>query len=1015
MLYRNRQNLSRAAPNFVDIDAFGVGARCFPRSLSVPSIVMMRHLGITAAVLGTAWFVFVPATLDATGSHEAEPVREVYQDPRGELSTDALLPFNPDVRTGRLENGLQYYLLEHAEPENVLVLRLIVDAGSVLETESQRGLAHFLEHMAFNGTERFGETELVAYLESLGIQFGPDINAYTGFDETVYKLEIPSDDPEALNIGFEVMREWASAIAFSPEAIERERGVIVEEWRTGRDAARRMLEEHIPVLLEDSRYAERLPIGDMDIVRTAPRSEFLAYYHRWYRSDNMAFVVVGDLPPGRMERLVREHLGTLRRPEEPLHRPAYMVPEARERRVSIASDPEATRSTVSIYISGAPKPFETVNDYRDLLRRSLFASIINERMRDLARDPESPIQGAGIGWNRFLRGTEIAVASAVARDSRIEDALKLLATELERARRYGVTVDELHRARSRFLESIEDSYTNLSTRPSAVLADELVRHWIEGESVPGIPFEYRLYTELLPGIAPEEVEAVAGEFTIGDGAVVLASIREGRDGLLPDGGPLPTPERLSAVLDEVSTAHIAPPAVENTPDQLMSVPPSPEEGAILDRREYAAIGTREYLLRNGMRIYLKPTDFAEDEILFAAFSPGGSSRLPDSLAPAAAIAAQVALESGIGDVDAAALERMLSGSSVSMNASISSTTERLSGSARGADLEMLFQMIHLAFTHPRFDERALENVRQRNREAIEGALASPQGRFIRRLRELYAAEDPRLTPLTQEALAAITLDQIEAVYRDRFADPGDFALFFVGSFETDRIEALIERYLAVIPGGAPSEVPRALESARFLEMPEDTGYRLPEEPVLETVRAGSEPVAQVAILLHSDFNWSREENQRFTSLGDVLDIRLRETIREEAGGSYSIGAGGWRERYPRERAYMQIGFAMDPDRAEELVDLALEVVRELRTEQVSEDYIARVTAQQLESWEQGLRENSFWLGTLEFYLFHGRDPESILTMPELIRSLDAEELRATAERYLDAERRLQVLLLPASE
>lgn len=975
----------------------------------------MRYFNRWMAALIAAGIVCVPSAAFATGAREADPVRRIYQDPQAALSGDALLPFNPAIRSGRLENGLQYYLLEHAEPENVLVLRLIVDAGSVLETESQLGLAHFLEHMAFNGTERFGETELVAYLESLGIQFGPDINAYTSFDETVYKLEIPSDDPEALEIGFEVMREWAEAISFQPEAIERERGVIVEEWRTGRDAARRMLEEHIPVLLADSRYADRLPIGDMEIVRNAPRSEFLDYYDRWYRSDNMAFVVVGDLSVHRMEELVRAYLGQLQRPEEPLHRPAYMVPDPTGLRFSIASDPEATRSTVSIYIPGAPKPFETVADYRELLRRSLFASIINERMRDRARDPESPIQGAGIGWNRFLRGTDIAVASAVVRDSRVTESLHVLSTELERARRYGVSPGELDRARRRFLESIEDSYTNLGTRPSAVLADELVRHWIEGESVPGIPFEYRLYTELLPGITPEEVGGTAREFSPRNGAVILASIREGDDGRLPDGGPLPDEATLAAVLDRVATAEIAPPEEEDTPDQLMSELPSLDAGMIMDRQEYPAIGTTGYLLGNGMRIYLKPTDFAEDEILFSAFSPGGSSRLPDSLAVAATIAADVALESGIGSVDAAALERMLSGSSVSMSASISSTAERLGGSARRADLEMLFQMINLAFTEPRFDQRALENVRRRNREAIQGALASPQGRFVRRLRELYAAGDPRLAPLTTDGLDAITLDQIEAVYRDRFADPGDFAFFFVGSFDPAELEMLVERHLAGIPGGADSPTASSLEEAQFRELPADRGYSLPAETVTETVRAGSEPVAQVAILLHGDYRWSREENQRFTSLGDLLDIRLRETIREEAGGSYSIGAGGWRERYPRERAFMQIGFAMDPARAEELIDRAIGVVEELRTEPVSEDYIARVRAQQLESWEQGLRENSFWLGTLEFYLYHGRDLESILSMPELIESLDAEEIRATAERYLDPRQRLQVLLLPATE
>lgn len=971
----------------------------------------MRKLLISIFLVLIGSLLVFPGLAFATGSMESQPVRRLYQSAEAALDPDALLPFNPEVRHGRLENGMEYYLLEHSEPENVILLRLVVDAGSVLETESQRGLAHFLEHMAFNGTESFGETELVAYLEGLGIQFGPDINAYTRFDETVYKLEIPSDDPEALAVGFEVMKEWAGSITFAPEAIERERGVIVEEWRTGRDAGRRMLEEHIPILLADSRYAVRLPIGDMDIVRSAPRSEFLSYYQRWYRPDNMAFIVVGDLPVSRMEQMTRDYLGALQRPEQALHRPTFSVPDPQGRRFSIASDPEATRSTVSIYLPGAPKPFETVGDYRDLLRRSLFASIINERMRDVARDPEAPVQSAGIGWNRFLRGTDIAVASAVVRDQRVTEALERLTIEIERAARFGVSESEIDRARRRFLESIEDSYTNLETRHSAVLADELVRHWIEGESVPGIPFEYRLYQELLPGLSTDDVDEVAREFSVDQGAVILASVRENGDGMLPDGRPIPTAGSLSTAIDRARGAEITAPQEAEAPEGLIES--QPEGGIVLDRREYPEIGTVGYLLGNGMRVFLKSTDFEEDQILFSAFSPGGSSRVPDALVPAATIATDVALESGIGSVDAAALERMLSGSSVTISASISSSAERLSGSARGEDLEMLFQMIHLAFTAPRFEDRALETVRRRSIEAIDGALASPQGRFVRRLRELYAAGDPRLAPLDREDLQAVTLGQIETIYRDRFADPGDFALFFVGSFDEAEILQLMERYLAGIPADLPPSP--NLDAINFREMPRDNGYALPSRAIIDTVRAGSEPVAQVAILLHSDYDWSRVENHRYNSLGDLLDIRLRETIREEAGGSYSIGAGGWRERYPREQAFMQIAFAMDPARADELIDRTLQVVEELRRDPVPENYLDRLKAQQRESWEQSLTQNGFWLGTLEFYVYHDRELESILSYPELIESLSAEDLRATAERYLDTERRLQVLLLPESD
>ncbi len=970
-------------------------------------LLAMKHL-LVAFFLSLAATVLTPI-LGATGSPER---LEIAAPTVGSaLELDDPLPFNPQVQSGRLDNGLEYFLLEHGEPEDTVVLRLVVDAGSVLETENQLGLAHFLEHMAFNGTERFGETELVAYLEGLGIQFGPDVNAYTSFDETVYKLEIPSDDPETLETGFIVMREWAEAIRFETEAIERERGVIVEEWRTGREANRRMFEQHIPVLLQDSQYAERLPIGDMDIVRTVPREEFIAFYDRWYRPDNMAFIVVGDIPTAEAERLVTRHLGSLRRPETPLHRPHFDLPEQTGLRVSIATDPEATRSTVAIYTPAPVRPFETVGHYRDLLTRALFSSVINERIRDIARDPDSPIERGGIGWSRLLRSSELAVASVVARDQQIEGALERIALELERADRFGVTESELERARSRFFESIEDSFANRDTRPSERLADELVRHWLEGESVPGIPFEHYLYQELLPDITSAELGEIAAEFVEKEGAVVLASIREGDDGVLPNGSPIPTRSDLTSALDRARTAELRPPTDTELPDALMARQPAP--GSVIDAESFPEVETVGFLLENGIRVYVKQTDFAEDEVLFSGFSPGGSSLLPDDLVPSATIAAEVALESGIGDIDAATLARMLSGSSASLSASIGSLSERLDGGSREEDLETLFQMIHLALVAPRFEDRALENVLRRTREAIDGAQASPTGLFGRRLQQLYSAGDPRGAPLEIEDLAGITLDSVQRVYRDRFGDPSDFAFFFVGSADEDRIRELAERYLASVPTSGASF--RELENASWSETAADNGYSLSPELIAETVRAGAEPVGRVAMILHNDYNWSRIENHRFSSLADLLDIRLRETIREESGGSYIVGAGGWRLRYPREQAFMQIGFAMDPARADELIERAIEVVDELRSQTIGDDYLSRIKAQQREEWEQGITQNSFWLGTLEFYLYHDREFASILSFPELIESLDADDIFRTAQRYLDPNQRIELVLLPEGE
>lgn len=946
-----------------------------------------------------------PAALSAAAQRERS-------DPE-HLKPEASLPFTDQIRRGRLANGLEYFVRSHGRPENTVVLRLVVDAGSVQETAGQEGLAHFVEHMAFNGTEEFGEGELVAYLESLGMRFGPDVNAYTSFDETVYKLEIPADDEEALNRGFRVMQQWASALTFEEEAIESERGVIVEEWRRGRGASARIMDRHIPVLLQDSRYAERLPIGDMDVVRTAPRQRLVDYFERWYRPDNMALIAVGDLPLDRLEALVREHLGDIPAPQTPLHRPYFFVPSREGTRVSIASDPEATRSTIAIYITDPPHPMRTVGDYRSILVRSLLASIINERFREISRDPDSPLLSAGIGWSRFLRDTEITVASASVRDERIQDALEAIVTELERAERYGVLESELDRARARFMQSIEDALVNARTQPAGRLADELVRHWLQGEPVPGIEYEFRIYEEFLPTITLGEVNARASLFTRSDDRVILAGLRDDGQGRLPDGSPLPTEEELLEILFRTEERPVAPPVPEDAHSLLMEE--EPEGGEILEKIDHREVETREYRLSNGMRLFVRPSDLKEDEILFSAFSPGGLSLVPDDLVVAARIATDVARESGIGALDATALERVLAGRSVELGRSIGDRSETMRGSTRRADLEELFQLVYLAYTAPRFEERALNSVRRRLTEQIRGAEASPQGLFGRRFQTLYAAGDPRLLPLTLEDLEGVTLEQVEAVYRDRFGDPADFALFLAGSLDPEQVKELAERYLA---GISPlhrdgDEPPRARNERGFLESVRDNGYRLAPERIEEELRAGTEPVAQVGIIFHSDrYRWSREENHRFNSLADLLNLRLRDEIREDAGGTYGIGAAGWRHRDPAPHSFMQVFFGMDPERTEELVERTLAVIEEIRVSPASEEYLQRIRAQQREQYRRGLQENSYWLSSLEFSVQHGRDLSTIPDFPELIESLTAEDIRATAERYLHRESRIQLLLLP---
>jgi zinc protease len=424
----------------------------------------------------------------------------------------------------------------------------------------------------------------------------------------------------------------------------------------------------------------------------------------------------------------------------------------------------------------------------------------------------------------------------------------------------------------------------------------------------------------------------------------------------------------------------------------------------VERIEHSEVEARELHLSNGMRVFLKPTDLREDEILFSAFSPGGLAVVPEELSPAAKLATTVARESGLGDLDASALERFLSGRSASVSTTIGRVSEGLSGSTRQADQELLMQMIYASITAPRFEESAWNNVRQQTLQQIRNSTASPQGRYSRRLQELFAAGSIRLSPLTSEDVAGIELADMEEVYTDRFDDAGDFTFFFVGSFEMTEMEELVERYLAGIPASETTEE----------TIPDDI-YPRPEGIAADTVYAGSEPVAQLAIVIHGPYDWSQEENYHFNSMTSVLNIQLREEIREAMGGAYSVGAGGWRWRVPRPWSYAQIGFGLDPERVPELRQRALDIVRRLADAPPSQEYVERVQAQQRDEYRQNQQQNAYWLSALEFSAQHGRDPATILDYPELVNTLTAEAIQESARRYLQPERRIELLLMPASE
>ena len=933
------------------------------------------------------------------------------------------LGLDPAVRTGTLPNGLTYFVRRNAEPRERAELRLVVDAGSVLEDDDQRGLAHFLEHMAFNGTERYAKQELVDYLESLGMRFGPDLNAYTSFDETVYMLQIPTDSAGLLATGFEILSEWAGRITLDPDEIEKERGVVLEEWRAGRGAQARINDRHLPVLLGGSRYAARLPIGSPDVLRSAPPEALRRFYETWYRPDLMAVVAVGDFDPDEVERAIRATFGGLTGPAEAVERPVYPVPPHDDTRVSIATDPELTATSVAVYVKQPTADEQTVGAYRDRLAQRLYHRMLNARLYERTRRADPPYIGAFTGKAGLVRAADTYVMQAVVEDGGVLRGLDAVLTEAERVRRHGFTETELERTKADLLRELEVAFNERETTRSSALAGELVSLFLEDEPAPGIAREYALAQELLPTVTVRELDALAGRATGEGDRVVLVSAPE------KEGVAVPTEAEIRALFAAVEAREVEPYDDAVSAEPLVADPPAPGGLASISTYEDGS-GITEYVLDNGAVVVLKPTDFKADEVLFAAFSPGGSSLVADSLFRAAQQAAAAVGTGGLGGFSATDLDKKLAGQAVRVQPYVDERDEGFVGSAAPSDLETLFQLVHLYFTAPRADAEAFDAYKQRYAGLIVNRSAQPEAVFSDTLQVTLAQRHPRRRPFTVDDVHALDLGAAMRVYRDRFADAGDFTFVLVGAFEPETVGPLVRQYLATLPAAGREEVPR------------DLGIRPPEGVVEKTVRRGIEPRARVQLVFPGTLDVrldtlaiddvividgervpvadsvyaarvasARAERYLLGALADALRIRLREELREDRGGVYGVGVSARPDRLAGTYT-ISVGFGTDPERVDELVGAVLEEIERFQDDGSTEDVLRKVKEADRRAQQLALRDNQAWLGAIASAYQHGEDPVGYLDRSDLIERLSYGALRGAAQRYLDLDRYVKVVLLP---
>ena len=612
----------------------------------------------------------------------------------GQLSDK--IPVDPEVRTGKLDNGLTYYIRKNGKPENKIEFRLVVNAGSILENEDQLGLAHFVEHMAFNGSKNFEKNELVNYLQSIGVEFGADLNAYTSFDETVYMLPIPTEDPEVVKKGLQVLDDWAHQISFTEEEIDKERGVIMEEWRLGRGASQRMRDQWFPVMFKDSRYAERLPIGKRQVIENADYETIRQFYWDWYRPDLMAIIAIGDLDPDEMEGMIKGQFGKIEKRTDARERKLFNVPDHDEVYVAVAKDKETPFTQIQLINKLEREEATTLFDFRKYFVYQLYNGMLRQRLNELRQSADPPFIYGGSGYGSMVRTKSNYSSFAMVGENGIEKGLQALVVENQRIKKFGFTQGELDRYKMELLNSYETAFKEKDKSESRIYASEYTRSFLTNEPIPGRTFEYEFAQKMLPTIKLEEVNALAGKWIKDSNKVVVITGPEKEGVIFPDEA------EVLKILESASNQEIT--AYEDKVSGMALMENKPTEGSIADKKVMDKLDVTELTLSNGARVILKPTDFKNDEILMSAYSLGGHSIYPDEDYYSASYAGQIIVQSGVKSFSPTDLQKLFAGKTVQVSPYIGELTEGFSGNAAPEDLETMFQLIHLYFTDPKKDE-----------------------------------------------------------------------------------------------------------------------------------------------------------------------------------------------------------------------------------------------------------------------------------------------------------------------
>ncbi|MCK5820563.1 MAG: insulinase family protein [Bacteroidales bacterium] len=904
-------------------------------------------------------------------------------------------PLNKDVRHGVLDNGMTYYILHNEEPKERASFYFVQNVGAILEDDSQDGLAHFLEHMAFNGTKHFQGKGIIDFLEKHGVRFGYDINAYTAQDQTVYNLSnIPVLDGEGLlDSCLLVLHDWSGYLLLQPEEIEAERGVIHEEWRTRRNSQFRLNAQTSKVLYKDSKYAERDVIGKLEIIDNFKYEELKGYYKTWYRPDQQAVVVVGDVDLDEVEQKVKDLFSSIPLREGLPEREYFNIPDNDEILFGKATDVEAQYMAILLFYKSAMPIVQNDATFRISMLEQLYSSMISMRLLELQQDPNSSSLMLQPVFFPLSRLTKAFVLQAVPKPGMGAKSLEEILTEVERVKRYGFTESELERVKAQLVSQYDNFFQNKDKITNDAWATQLGNHFLQGEPVFDAETEYNLSKELLASISLNDVNGFAKELQPNNNQVLLVTGPE------KEGTIYPTKEELTGVIESVKYTKIEPYTDETGNEPLVSEELS--EAAIT--KEFTIDGISDakgYVLANGAKVVLMQTDYSEDEIFMTAFSYGGTSKLDLQDLASADLTTSLAQYSGLGNFDMVGLQKKMSGKIAHTSPYINNYTEGLSGSSNMKDFESMLQLSYLNFVSPRFDKKAfmvlmnqmntlVDNLKADNRQAMQDTIAV-----------LSSNHNPRTILFSKEMLEQIDYDKAVHVYKDRFKNVGDFTFVIVGNLDEHSLP-LVQKYIGSINGHPEEE-----------DYTDHSMYPAKGKSSVHFVRDMEVPKTTIYTKLSGKMDYNQKNGLSVSIIGKLLDKRYMETIREEEGGSYGVSVGGSLSRIPEEKFSLTISFDTDPEKHEKLLGLVWKEINTIKEKGPDTADLDEVKKSLIKLRNEQLDKNRFWMGSIQGTIMTGNEFLSIEKYEKLVNSIDAKMIKKTAKKMFSNPNIVEVIMNP---